>query len=142
MKEVRPILLVEDSQNDRELMLLALRKNRILNEVIVLRDGEEALLYLGRAGQWIGRPMTKPALVLLDLKLPKVDGMQILEALRSNVAFSEIRVVILSSSGEQVDRDRGDRLGASSYVVKPSSFQELVREISTWKVFEELVFEE
>ncbi|MEJ2479383.1 MAG: response regulator [Acidihalobacter sp.] len=122
------ILLVEDNPDDEELTLHALEKNRIGNEVVVARDGVQALDYLFCMGAWADRaPCDPPALVLLDLKLPKVDGLEVLQRIRANERTRLLPVVILTSSNEDEDRLRGYSLGANSYVRKPVDFDEFVR---------------
>lgn len=122
------ILLVEDNPDDEELTLHAFEKNRIGNEVVVARDGVQALDYLFCTGAWAGRtPCVPPALVLLDLKLPKVDGLEVLQRIRADERTRLLPVVILTSSNEDEDRLRGYALGANSYVRKPVDFDEFVR---------------
>lgn len=117
------ILLVEDNADDEELTLRALKKNRITNNVVVARDGAEALDYLLATGSHAGRdPMDLPQVVLLDLKLPKIDGLEVLRRLRSNERTKLLPVVILTSSNEEQDRLKGYGLGANSYVRKPVDF--------------------
>ncbi len=117
------ILLVEDNPDDEELTLLALKESKILNEVIVARDGAEALDYLFATGQHADRdPSRMPQLILLDLKLPKVDGLEALKRLRADPRTELIQVVILTSSSEEEDVIAGYRLGANSYVRKPVDF--------------------
>jgi len=124
------ILLVEDNQDDEELAMLALQKGNVANDVIVARDGAEALDYLFATGPYAGRNAPKlPQVVLLDLKLPKVDGLEVLQTLRSEKRTSLLPVVILTSSKEQEDVMRGYRLGANSYVRKPVDFHQFVEAI-------------
>lgn len=121
----RIILLVEDNRDDVELTLRALRSNHIMNEVVVARDGVEALDYFFGEGKYAGAgPTVMPQVVLLDLKLPKIDGMEVLRRLRENERTRYLPVVILTSSKEQVDVIKGYRLGANSYVQKPVDFGE------------------
>jgi two-component system, response regulator len=117
------ILLVEDNPDDEELTLRALKKNRITNNVVVARDGAEALEYLFCTGQHAGRNLSDlPQVVLLDLKLPKLDGLEVLRRLRANENTKLLPVVILTSSNEEQDRLKGYGLGANSYVRKPVDF--------------------
>ncbi len=139
---VAPILLVEDNADDEALTLRALKKNNIQNEVIIARDGVEALDYLFGTGAHAGRDLTRmPQVVLLDLKLPKVDGLQVLQRLRTDERTRLLPVVILTSSKEQQDLVEGYRLGANSYVRKPvdfSQFMEAVRQLGLyWLILNE-----
>jgi CheY-like chemotaxis protein len=121
------ILLVEDNPDDVDLTLRAFRKSKIANEIVVARDGIEALDYLFATGQHAGRDISSlPQLVLLDLKLPRLDGLQVLERIRANPKTKLLPVVILTSSTEQPDLLTGYSLGANSYIRKPVDFQEFV----------------
>jgi len=121
------ILLVEDNADDEELMLRALRKSNVLNEIVVARDGVEALDYLFAEGRYAGRDLRiMPQLVLLDLKLPKIDGLEVLRRLRADPRTDLLPVVILTSSTEEQDRIAGYGLGANSYVRKPVDFNQFV----------------
>jgi CheY-like chemotaxis protein len=138
------ILLVEDNPDDEALTLRALKKNNILNEVVVTRDGVEALDYLFGKGAYEGRdPDITPQLVLLDLKLPKVDGLEVLRQVRSDERTRLLPVVILTSSNEQKDVINGYGLGANSYILKPvdfSRFIEAVRQLGLyWLILNEPV---
>ena len=126
MSDLKRILLVEDSPNDVELTLAALAENRLANEVVVARDGEEALDYLYRRGIFKLRAGGNPAVVLLDLKLPKLDGLQVLGAVRADPALRAVPVVMLSSSREETDLARSYNLGVNAYVVKPVEFHQFV----------------
>ena len=139
----RHILLVEDNPDDEELTLRALRRNLIANEVISLHDGQEALDFIFGRAAWEGRdPADLPALILLDLNLPKVDGLSVLRQIRADVRTRRAPVVILTSSNEQQDLIRGYDLGANSYVRKPVAFEdfvEAVRQLGVyWLVLNEL----
>jgi len=121
------ILLVEDNPDDEALTVRALEKNKILNEVVVARDGVQALDYLFGQGSYAGRDTTEtPQVVLLDLKLPKLDGLEVLRRLRADDRTKLLPVVILTSSNEERDRVRGYGLGANSYVRKPVDFDAFV----------------
>ena len=123
----RAILLVEDNQDDEELTLRALLRNNITNPVQVVRDGQEALDWLEATGPHAGRdPGDLPALILLDLKLPKIDGLEVLRRLRANPRTALVPVVILTSSKEDRDRTSGYQSGANSYVQKPVDFTQFV----------------
>lgn len=122
------ILLVEDNPDDELLTLDALAANRIGNEVVVARNGVEALDYLFGNGAWDGRDITElPAVVLLDLNLPKIDGLEVLRRVRADERTLMLPVVILTSSNEDEDRLKGYSLGANSYVRKPVDFDEFVQ---------------
>jgi len=124
------ILLVEDNADDEALTMRALRKNNISNEIMVARDGAEALDYLFGEGAYAGRDTgMQPALILLDLKLPKVDGFEVLTKLRADRRTRLLPVVILTSSKEQQDIANGYGLGANSYVRKPVDFQDFVEAV-------------
>lgn len=124
------ILLVEDNPDDEALTLRALKKNNILNEVVVARDGAEALDYLFGTGQYTGRDVgILPLVVLLDLKLPKVDGLEVLQRLRADERTRLLPVVILTSSKEEKDIITSYMLGANSYVRKPVNFIEFVEAV-------------
>ena len=126
MSVLKRILLVEDSPNDVELTLSALAENHLANEVVVARDGEEALDYLYRRGIFKLRSPGHPAVVLLDLKLPRVDGLEVLRQIKSDPDLSPVPVVMLTSSREEQDLVRSYKLGVNAYVVKPVDFQEFV----------------
>lgn len=126
----RVIVLVEDNRDDEELTLRALAKSKISNRVVVVRDGVEALDWMFRRGQHADRPETDvPQVVLLDLKLPKVDGLEVLRQLRANEATKLTPIVILTSSVEEQDLVRGYGLGANSYIRKPVDFAQFVEAV-------------
>jgi CheY-like chemotaxis protein len=136
------ILLVEDNRDDEVLTLRALKKNNIKNEVVVARDGVEALDYLFGTGSHDGRDLTEmPHVILLDLKLPRVDGLEVLRRLRADKRTRLLPVVILTSSNEDQDRINGYGLGANSYVRKPvdfTQFMEAVRQLGLyWLILNE-----
>lgn len=133
--ELRRILLVEDSPNDVELILAAMAENHLANEVVVVRDGEEALDYLHRRGIFKLRMEGHPVVVLLDLKLPKVDGLEVLAQLKSDPVLRTVPVAVLTSSREEHDLTRSYNLGTNAYVVKPVNFYEFVDAIKTLGLF-------
>jgi len=129
MKE-RIILLVEDHPDDEELTMRALAKNNILNQVVVARDGVQALEYLLGTGAHAGRDTTvMPQLILLDLKLPKIDGLEVLRRLRANERTRFLPIVILTSSKEEQDLIKSYKLGANSYIRKPVDFIEFTKAV-------------
>lgn len=124
------ILLVEDNPNDEALTLRAFKKSKIANEVMVVHDGAEALDFLFGTGQYADRDlMVMPTVILLDLKLPKLDGLEVLERLRANPRTQLLPVVILTSSGEEQDIAQGYHLGANSYLRKPVDFMKFIAAI-------------
>jgi CheY-like chemotaxis protein len=135
MNTVRPILLVEDSLNDIELTLAALQQNNVANEVIVARHGGEALDYLYRRGKFKDRPPVLPVVVFLDLKMPKVDGMEVLRQVKGDENLKTIPIVILTSSREEVDLVKTYQLGVNAYVVKPVGFAQFTDAIRQAGVF-------
>ena len=132
---LKPILLVEDNPKDLELTLVALERSQLANEVVVARDGVEALDYLFMRNEAAGRPQGNPAVVLLDLKLPRVDGLEVLRTIRAEPSLKSIPVVMLTSSNEESDLLRSYELGVNAYVVKPVRFSEFVSAISDLGVF-------
>jgi CheY-like chemotaxis protein len=132
---LKPILLVEDNPKDLELTLVALERSQLANEVIVMRDGAEALDYLLRRGSHAARDEGNPAVLLLDLKLPKVDGLEVLKVVRETEHLRSIPTVMLTSSREEPDLDRAYSLGVNAYVVKPVEFKEFVSAISDLGIF-------
>jgi CheY-like chemotaxis protein len=139
---LKRILLVEDSPRDAELALNALEAHQLANEVVHVRDGAEALDYLYRRGDFAGRSDGQPALVLLDLKLPKVDGLEVLRQLKGDPELRVIPVVMMTSSREEQDLLRSYQLGVNAYVVKPVKFQEFIEAVKQvggfWAVVNEV----
>jgi CheY-like chemotaxis protein len=138
------ILLVEDNPDDAELTLRALKKNNILNQVVLAHDGVEAIDYLFGTGTYAGRDTSVlPSVVLLDLKLPKIDGLEVLKQIRAHERTRYLSVVILTSSKEEQDLINGYQLGANSYIRKPvdfNQFMEAVRQLGLyWLVLNESV---
>jgi CheY-like chemotaxis protein len=129
MRTLKRILLVEDSERDAELTLRALDEHHLANEVVVARDGEEALDYLYHRGSFASRPDGLPCVVLLDLKMPKVDGMEVLRIMKTDPALKNIPVVMLTSSREEQDLVRSYHAGVNAYVVKPVDFNQFVDSI-------------
>jgi CheY-like chemotaxis protein len=129
------ILLVEDDPNDVDLTLAALAEYNLANEVVVVRDGAEALDYLHAAGNYRSRAKENPAVVLLDLKLPKVDGLEVLREIRSDEKLKLTPVVVLTSSREDRDMVASYKLGVNAYVVKPVDFHAFVNAIKELGVF-------
>ncbi len=143
MNKEKIILLVEDNPDDEELALLALRKNQIINQVIVVHDGEEALNFLFGRGNYAGRDINQqPQVIMLDLKLPKVGGLEVLQKMRADPRTRNIPVVVLTSSSEEEDVLNSYRLGANSYVRKPvefAHFAEAVQQLGLyWLNYNEL----
>ncbi len=137
------ILLVEDNDHDAEMALRALKKNNISNKITRLKDGEEALEFLFGTGDFEGRSVhNQPRVILLDLKMPKVDGLEVLKAVRSNKDTENIPIVMLTSSREERDVVEGYKLGVNSFIVKPvefNSFMEAVKDIGIyWLILNEL----
>ena len=132
---LKPILLVEDDKRDLELTLVALERSQLANEVIVLRDGAQALDFLLREGEFAGRPEGNPAVMLLDLKLPKVNGLEVLQKVRSTPSLRSMPIVMLTSSQEESDVVRSYELGVNAYVVKPVEFRQFVAAIADLGVF-------
>jgi two-component system response regulator len=142
MNALRPILLVEDSPRDAELILNALAGNALATEVVHVRDGAEALDYLYRRGPFGGLTDDEPAFVLLDLKLPKVDGLEVLRQIKSDEALKTLPVVMMTSSRQEQDLVSSYALGANAYVVKPMKFQQFVDAVKRvsgfWAVINEV----
>ncbi len=129
------ILLVDDSPRDTEMAIEALQHYHMANEVVTLRDGAEALDYLHRRGEFAGRPGGEPAVILLDLKMPKVDGLEVLRDVKADPQLKVIPVVMMTSSREEQDLVRSYQLGANAYVVKPLSFHEFVEAVKVVGAF-------
>ena len=127
--ELKRILLVDDSPRDTELEIDALAQNNLANEVVAVRDGAEALDYLFRRGEFADRPAGHPAVVLLDLKMPKVDGLEVLRQIKSDPRLKTIPVVVMTSSREESDLVTSYQLGVNAYIVKPVQFQEFVEAV-------------
>lgn len=130
MNQELEVLLVEDNMSDVELTIRALRKNNIANKIIHLRDGAEAIDFLFAQGEYANRNiLNSPKLILLDLKMPKINGIQVLEKIKSDERTNKIPVVILTSSKEDPDIEKCYALGANSYVVKPVQFETFVKAV-------------
>jgi DNA-binding response OmpR family regulator len=132
---LKPILLVEDDKRDVELTLIALERSQLANDVVVLRDGAQALDYLLPTGDHAERAEGNPAVILLDLKLPKVDGLEVLRVVRATDSLRSVPVVMLTSSQEENDVVRSYELGVNAYVVKPVDFKQFVGAIADLGVF-------
>ena len=143
MADLRPILLVEDNPKDLELTQAALERCQLANALVVTRDGAEAIDYLSRQGDYADRPPGHPAVVLLDLKLPKIDGLEVLATVKKNPALRHIPVVMLTSSREEQDVVKSYDLGVNAFVVKPvefSKFFEAIRDLGVfWAILNEPV---
>jgi CheY-like chemotaxis protein len=141
MRELNRILLAEDNPEDVELTLEALRGNQLINEVVVVRDGAEALDYLFRRGLYATRAAGRPAVVLLDVKMPKMDGLEVLRRIKADEVLRTTPVVMLTSSREEPDLAEAYRLGVNAYVVKPVDFGEFIAAVKNlglfWAVFNE-----
>jgi CheY-like chemotaxis protein len=135
MNELKRILLVEDNPKDVELTLAALAEHKLANEVVVARDGAEGLDYLYRRGQFKLRAEGHPAVVLLDIKMPKVDGMEVLRQIKSDLELKAVPVVMLTSSREEKDLIASYDLGVNAYVVKPVNFRDFVDAVKELGVF-------
>ncbi len=129
MADIKRILLAEDDPKDIELTLAALAEHNLANEVVVVHDGAEAMDYLFRRGQYQLRNPEPPAVVLLDLKMPKVDGLEVLRSIKADPQLRTIPVVILTSSREERDLVESYKIGVNSYVVKPIEFQAFVQAV-------------
>lgn len=135
MTHIGRILLVEDDPKDVKLTMVALGEYNLSNEVVVVTDGEEALDYLYYRGKFQLRSVENPAVLLLDLKLPKIDGLQVLETIKSDEKLKMIPVVVLTSSREERDMITSYKLGVNAYVVKPVDFHEFVNAIKELGIF-------
>ena len=135
MPELRPILLVEDNPRDLELTLTALEKCQIANDIVVARDGAEALDFLYLSGSHATRDPGDPAVVLLDLKLPKVDGLEVLEKVKRDENLRHVPIVMLTSSREEQDLVKSYQLGVNAFVVKPVEFNQFFKAIQDLGVF-------
>jgi CheY-like chemotaxis protein len=135
MADLKPILLVEDNPKDLELTVAALERCQLANAVIVARDGAEALDYLHARGQYADRKTGDPAVVLLDLKLPKVDGLEVLEQIKTDPSLRHTPVVMLTSSREERDLLRSYQLGVNAFVVKPVGFEQFFEAIQDLGMF-------
>ena len=142
MNPLKRILLVEDSPRDAELILDALAGHQLANEVVHVRDGADALDYLYRRGAFASRSNTLPILMLLDLKLPKVDGLEVLRQIKGDAGLKMIPVVMMTSSRQEQDLVRSYELGVNAYVVKPMKFQDFVEAVKQvggfWAVINEV----
>lgn len=125
------IVLIEDNMSDAELTVRALKKNNIANDLIHLKDGVEAMDYIFATGEYEGRDINqKPKVILLDLKMPKIDGLQVLEKIKSDERTKEIPVVVLTSSKEDPDVKKCYQLGVNSYIVKPVEFDDFLKAVA------------
>ncbi|MDD5261229.1 MAG: response regulator [Methylacidiphilales bacterium] len=136
---LKRLLLAEDNENDIELTLAALRKCKLANEVDVVRDGAEVLDYLYRKGVHAGRPNGLPSVMLLDLKMPRMDGLEVLQQIKSDPGLKRLPVVMLTSSTQEEDLIRSYDLGVNAFVVKPVDFSQFVEAIHRLGVFWALV---
>ena len=135
MKSIKKILLVDDSPNDRELIITALQENNISNPVDTVDDGEEALDYLYKRGKFTDLPIGSPAVVLLDINMPKLSGLDVLEKIKSDDKLKSIPVVMLTSSREETDLVKSYRKGVNAYVVKPVDFEDFFKAVRELGIF-------
>lgn len=135
MAELKPILLVEDNPKDLELTLEALDRSQLANDVVTARDGAEALDWLFCRGSHEGRDTGDPAVVLLDLKMPKIDGLQVLAKIKGDEELRHVPVVMLTASREESDLVKSYQLGVNAFVVKPVAFQEFFKAIQDVGMF-------
>lgn len=141
MNKIKRILLVEDNERDQELTLAALEEFNIANEIDIANDGAEALDYLHRRGKFAGKVESLPVVVLLDLKMPRVDGLEVLKQMKADPALKQLPVVMLTSSREEADLVKSYSLGVNAYVVKPVDFQQFVDTVRKLGFFWALVNE-
>ena len=141
MVSLRKILLVEDNPNDLELTLAALEEHNLANRVVSLNDGVEAMEYLLYQGEFKNREKENPAVILLDIKMPRMDGIEVLQAIKSNPDLKTIPVVMLTSSREEPDLKKCYELGVNAYVVKPVNFKDFFNAIKQLGVFWALINE-
>ena len=141
MANFRPILLAEDNPNDVELTLTALHSLNLANEIVVVNDGAQVLDFLHRRHSFNNRAAVAPAVILLDLKMPRVDGLEALRQIRADSGLRMLPIVILTSSREENDLVKGYQLGANAYVVKPVDFDQFISAISQLGVFWALINE-
>jgi CheY-like chemotaxis protein len=141
MSTLRPILLAEDNPNDVELTLTALHSLKLANEVCVVNDGAQVMEFLQRVNKFAGRTSPQPAVLLLDLKMPKVDGLEVLRRIRADANLRTLPIVILTSSREETDLVKGYDLGANGYVVKPVDFDHFISAVSQIGIFWALINE-
>ena len=135
MPKIKRILLAEDNENDVELTLAALQESRLSNEVEVVRDGAEALDYVYHRGRFADQDLCLPCVILLDLKMPRVDGLEVLRQIKSDPALHHIPVVMLTSSREERDLVQSYDLGVNAFVVKPVDFNQFLEAIRTLGMF-------
>jgi CheY-like chemotaxis protein len=135
MSDIKNILFAEDSPQDVEMTLAALAEHNLANEVVVVDDGEGVLEYLYYQGRFAARPVGNPAFILLDLKMPKVDGLEVLRRIKKDPKLSSIPVVMLTSSREEMDLAKSYELGANAYVVKPIDFPSFIDAVKQLGIF-------
>ena len=142
MIQLKTILLAEDNMNDIELITEALSENNLANNIVAVNDGVEVLQYLRCEGQYVTREYRNPAVLLLDIKMPRMDGIEVLEAIRSDDALKTLPVVMLTSSREEPDLKRCYELGVNAYVVKPLHFMDFIDAVHQIGVFWALLNEQ
>ena len=142
MSELKSILLAEDNPQDAELIMEALNEHKLVNRVILVKDGVEAMEYLRCEGKYTGRRPGNPAVVVLDIKMPRMDGIEVLRSIRSDPALKLTPVVMLTSSREEQDLIRSYELGSNAYVVKPVKFSDFIVAVKQlgmfWAILNEL----